>query len=112
MPAIVNQFTQAAKAQVRSATPKECSVSLEEFCRNAKPVKVTIEGQEVLLFPSQFNSGSFGWGSGNKNATIQLANGQTVEVVAVRWSLVVKNSKAAIRPETAEEPAEETAEVG
>ncbi|MBY0513839.1 MAG: hypothetical protein K2P78_07990 [Gemmataceae bacterium] len=86
---------------------KTCSVSRDEFHRNAKPITADIGGSPVLLEPREFSSGGFGWHASDK-LTLKLANGQLVRVQA-GITLAVVNSKfapAAVLPETPKSAAE------
>src|SRR5262249_56375904 len=38
-----------------------CPVSLTQFLEKAEPLKVVINGQEMLAEVKQFSTGSFGW---------------------------------------------------
>ena len=38
-----------------------CPVSLAQFLEKAEPLKVSINGQEMLAEVKQFSTGSFGW---------------------------------------------------
>lgn len=69
-----------------------CPVSRAQFVEKAEPLKVVINGQELLAEVKQFSTGSFGW---YLNGKILVAlDGKTV-AVQVGMNLTVVGSKEA-----------------
>ena len=56
-----------------------CTVTRNEFNRNAKALDVVIAGVPLYAGAKQFSTGSMGWYLNGKQ-TVKLSNGQTVEV--------------------------------
>ena len=74
----------------KSASP----VSRTQFLEKAEPVKVTINGQEIIADKREFSTGSFGW---YYNGKINIAvDGKTLSV-QVGLNLTVVGSKDAER---------------
>ena len=53
-----------------------CPVSLTQFLEKAEPLKVTINGQEMLAEVKQFSTGSFGWYMNGKTVVIDRRQGR------------------------------------
>ena len=71
-----------------------CPVSRAQFSEKAEPVKVVINGQEMLAEVKEFSTGSFGW---NLNAkTIVTVDGKALSV-QIGMNLTVVGSKDAER---------------
>ena len=71
-----------------------CPVSRAQFSEKAEPVKVVINGQEMLAEVKEFSTGSFGW---NLNAkTIVTVDGKPLSV-QIGMNLTVVGSKDAER---------------
>lgn len=71
---------------------KTCPVSRTQFVEKAEPVKLVINGQEVLAEKKEFSTGSFGWYfNGKVNVTV---DGKPVSV-QVGLNLTVVGSKEA-----------------
>ena len=71
-----------------------CPLSLPQFLEKAEPMKVTINGQEMLAEVKQFSTGSFGWYMNGK--TVATIDGKSVSV-QIGMNLIVVGSKDAER---------------
>jgi hypothetical protein len=71
-----------------------CPVSLTQFLEKAEPLKVVINGQEMLAEVKQFSTGSFGWYMNGK--TVVTVDGKAVSV-QIGMNLTVVGSKDAER---------------
>lgn len=71
-----------------------CPVSLTQFLEKAEPVKVTINGQEMLAEVKSFSTGSFGWYINGK--TVITVDGKPLSV-QIGMNLTVVGSKEAER---------------
>jgi hypothetical protein len=71
-----------------------CPVSLSQFLEKAEPVKVVINGQEMLAEVKSFSTGSFGWYINGKT-TIQV-DGKPLSV-QIGMNMTVVGSKEADR---------------
>ena len=71
-----------------------CPVSLTQFLEKAEPLKVVINGQEMLAEVKQFSTGSFGWYMNGK--TVVSIDGKAVSV-QIGMNLTVVGSKEAAR---------------
>jgi hypothetical protein len=71
-----------------------CPVSLSQFLEKAEPLKVVINGQEMLAEVKSFSTGSFGWYINGK--TIVSVDGKPVSV-QIGMNLTVVGSKEAER---------------
>jgi hypothetical protein len=77
------------------AMPKSpCPVSLSQFLEKAEPLKVVINGQEMLAEVKSFSTGSFGWYINGK--TIVTVDGKPLSV-QIGMNLTVVGSKEAER---------------
>jgi hypothetical protein len=75
--------------------PKSPSpVSLTQFLEKAEPLKVVINGQEMLAEVKSFSTGSFGWYINGK--TIVTVDGKPLSV-QIGMNLTVVGSKEAER---------------
>jgi hypothetical protein len=71
-----------------------CPVSLSQFQEKAEPLKVTINGQEMLAEVKAFSTGSFGWYINGK--TTVTVDGKPLSV-QIGMNLTVVGSKEAPR---------------
>jgi len=71
-----------------------CPVSLTQFLEKAEPLKITINGQEMLAEVKSFSTGSFGWYLNGK--TIISVDGKTLSV-QIGMNMTVVGSKEAER---------------
>lgn len=71
-----------------------CPVSLSTFVEKAEPLKVVINGQEMLAEVKSFSTGSFGWYINGK--TIVTVDGKPLSV-QIGMNLTVVGSKEAER---------------
>jgi hypothetical protein len=63
-----------------------CPVTRAQFKETAEPLKVVINGQELIAEPKEFSTGSFGWflngkvlvPVGGKNVSVQVGMNLTV----------------------------------
>jgi hypothetical protein len=71
-----------------------CPISRTLFVENAEPVKIVINGQEMLAEVKEFSTGSFGW---NLNAkTIITVDGKPLSV-QIGMNMTIVGSKEAER---------------
>ena len=71
-----------------------CPVSLSQFLEKAEPVKVTINGQEMIAEVKSFSTGSFGWYINGK--TVIQVDGKPLSV-QIGMNMTVVGSKEAER---------------
>jgi hypothetical protein len=71
-----------------------CPVSLSQFMEKAEPLKIVINGQEMLAEVKQFSTGSFGWYMNAK--TVVSIDGKAVSV-QIGMNMAVVGSKEAER---------------
>ena len=71
-----------------------CPVSLTQFLEKAEPVKVTINGQEMVAEVKSFSTGSFGWYINGK--TTITVDGKPLSV-QIGMNMTVVGSKEAAR---------------
>lgn len=71
-----------------------CPVSLTEFQEKAEPMKIVINGQEMLAEVKAFSTGSFGWYLNAK--TVAQIGGKAVSV-QIGMNMTVVGSKEAER---------------
>lgn len=71
-----------------------CPVSLSQFLEKAEPLKVVINGQEMLAEVKSFSTGSFGWYINGK--TTVTVDGKPLSV-QIGMNLTVVGSKEADR---------------
>jgi hypothetical protein len=71
-----------------------CPVSLTLFQEKAEPLKVTINGQEMLAEVKTFSTGSFGWYLNGK--TVVTIDGKAVSV-QIGMNMTIVGSKEAER---------------
>jgi hypothetical protein len=71
-----------------------CPVSLAQFIEKAEPLKVVINGQEMMAEVKQFSTGSFGWYMNGK--TMVTVDGKMISV-QIGMNLTVVGSKDAAR---------------
>jgi hypothetical protein len=75
--------------------PKTASpVTAKQFAEKAEPLKIVINGQEMLAEVKQFSTGSFGWYMNGK--TVVTIDGKAVSV-QIGMNLTVVGSKDAER---------------
>lgn len=73
---------------------KSCPISLSHFQEKAEPLKVSIDGQDMLAEVKAFSTGSFGWYLNGK--TVISVDGKAVSV-QIGMNLTVVGSKEADR---------------
>lgn len=71
-----------------------CPLSLAQFLAKAEPLKVAIQGQEMLAEVKGFSTGSFGWYLNGK--TMVMVDGKPVSV-QIGLNLTIVGSKEAPR---------------
>ncbi len=71
-----------------------CPVSKTQFIEKAQPMRVSINGQEMLAEVKEFSTGSFGWYMNGK--TVVEIDGKAVSV-QIGMNLTVVGSKEAER---------------
>jgi hypothetical protein len=71
-----------------------CPVSQSQFVSKAEPLKISINGQDMLADVKAFSTGSFGWYLNGK--TTVLVDGKPVSV-QIGMNLTVVGSKEAAR---------------
>ncbi len=71
-----------------------CPVSLPQFLEKAEPLKITINGQDMLAAVKQFSTGSFGWYMNAK--TVVSVDGKALSV-QIGMNMTVVGSKDAAR---------------
>jgi hypothetical protein len=71
-----------------------CPVSLSQFLEKAEPLKVSINGQEMLAEVKSFSTGSFGWYINGK--TVVQVDGKPVSV-QIGMNMTIVGSKEADR---------------
>lgn len=71
-----------------------CPVSLTQFLEKAEPLKITINGQEMLAEVKSFSTGSFGWYLNGK--TVIQIDGKALSV-QIGMNMTVVGSKEAER---------------
>jgi len=71
-----------------------CPLSQSHFLAKAEPLKVTIQGQEMLAEVKAFSTGSFGWYLNGK--TLVMVDGKPVSV-QIGMNLTIVGSKEAPR---------------
>jgi hypothetical protein len=80
---------------MRPMPPKtSCPVSLTQFMEKATPLKISINGQEMLAEVKSFSTGSFGWYLNGK--TVIEIDGKAVSV-QIGMNMTVVGSKEAER---------------
>lgn len=72
----------------------QCALSLSQFLAKAEPLRVAIQGQEMLAEVKSFSTGSFGWYLNGK--TTVMVDGKAVSV-QIGMNLTVVGSKEAPR---------------
>jgi hypothetical protein len=71
-----------------------CPLSLAQFLEKAEPLKITINGQDMLAEVKSFSTGSFGWYLNGK--TVISVDGKAVSV-QIGMNLTLVGSKEAPR---------------
>ena len=71
-----------------------CPVTQAQFLEKAEPLKITINGQEMLAEVKSFSTGSFGWYLNGK--TVISIDGKAVSV-QIGMNMTVVGSKEAER---------------
>jgi hypothetical protein len=71
-----------------------CSVTAAHFAEKAEPLKITINGQDMLAEVKAFSTGSFGWYLNGK--TVISIDGKAVSV-QIGMNMTVVGSKEAAR---------------
>jgi hypothetical protein len=69
-------------------------VTAKQFAEKAEPLKIVINGQEMLAEVKQFSTGSFGWYLNGK--TVVTVDGKAVSV-QIGMNMTVVGSKEAAR---------------
>lgn len=84
-----------ARSKWPEMPPKtSCPVSKTQFIEKAQPLRVSINGQEMLAEVKEFSTGSFGWYMNGK--TVVEIDGKAVSV-QIGMNLTVVGSKEAER---------------
>lgn len=71
-----------------------CPVTAAQFAEKAEPLKISINGQEMLAEVKQFSTGSFGWYLNGK--TVIQVDGKAISV-QIGANFTVVGSKEAAR---------------
>lgn len=71
-----------------------CPLSQAQFLAKAEPLKISIQGQEMLAEVKAFSTGSFGWYLNGK--TLVMVDGKPVNV-QIGMNLTIVGSKEAPR---------------
>ena len=71
-----------------------CPLSLARFMAAAEPLKVSIQGQEMLAEVKSFSTGSFGWYLNGK--MVVTIDGKAVSV-QIGMNMTIVGSKEAVR---------------
>ncbi|HEY4239717.1 MAG TPA: hypothetical protein VGM88_07875 [Kofleriaceae bacterium] len=71
-----------------------CPLNAAQFAEKAEPLKISINGQEMLAEVKQFATGSFGWYLNGK--TVVTVDGKAVSV-QIGMNMIVVGSKEAAR---------------
>ncbi len=71
-----------------------CPLTAAQFAEKAEPLKISINGQEMLAEVKQFATGSFGWYLNGK--TVVTVDGKAVSV-QIGMNMIVVGSKEAAR---------------
>lgn len=72
----------------------QCPLSQAQFVEKAEPLKITINGQEMLAEVKAFSTGSFGWYLNGK--TVITVDGKAVSV-QIGMNMTIVGSKEAPR---------------
>ncbi len=67
-----------------------CPLTRPEFLAKAKPLKITIDGVEMVAPPREFSTGSLGWNLNNKT-TMDI--GGTMVTVQIGMNVTLVGSK-------------------
>ena len=73
-----------------------CPVTAAQFAEKAEPLKIVINGQEMLAEVKQFSTGSFGWYVNGKSTL--MVDGKNLSV-QVGMNLIVVGSKETAKSE-------------
>lgn len=76
------------------AAKTSCPVTAAQFAEKATPLKITINGQDMLAEVKQFSTGSFGWYLNGK--TVIEIDGKAISV-QIGMNMTVVGSKEAAR---------------
>ena len=71
-----------------------CPISLPQFLEKAEPLKININGSEMLADVKSFSTGSFGWYLNGK--TTVMVDGKAV-TVQIGMNMIIVGSKEADR---------------
>ncbi len=71
-----------------------CPITLPKFLEKAEPLKISINGQDMLAEVKQFSTGSFGWYMNAK--TLVQIDGKAVSV-QIGMNMIIVGSKDAER---------------
>jgi hypothetical protein len=69
-----------------------CPITQTQFLEKAEPLKITINGQDMLAEVKTFSTGSFGWYMNNK--TVVSVDGKNVSV-QIGMNMIIVGSKDA-----------------
>ena len=72
-----------------------CPITRADFLAKAQPLKIDINGSQMIAEPREFSTGSFGWYV-NSKATLTV-DGKSLSV-QVGMNLIVVGSKDAAKP--------------
>ena len=75
-------------------TKSSCPLSQSQFLSKAEPLKISINGQDMLAEVKAFSTGSFGWYLNGK--TTAMVDGRAVSI-QIGMNLTVVGSKEAPR---------------
>lgn len=84
----------SARIYARIVAKSPCPISKTQFLEKAEPVKITINGQELIADRREFSTGSFGWYHNGK-VTV-MVDGKPLSV-QIGLNLTVVGSKEAER---------------
>ena len=79
---------------MRAMAKTTCPVTRTQFTEKAEPLKITINGQELIAEVKEFSTGSFGWYLNGK--TVVQIDGKAVSV-QIGMNLTIVGSKDAPR---------------
>ena len=71
-----------------------CPVSLPQFLEKAEPLKISVNGSDMLAEVKSFSTGSFGWHLNGK--TTVMVDGKAV-TVQIGMNMIIVGSKEADR---------------
>lgn len=83
-----------AAANIAGMAKSSCPLSQSQFLAKAEPLKISVNGQDMLAEVKAFSTGSFGWYLNGK--TTILVDGKAVSV-QIGMNLTIVGSKEAPR---------------